>query len=91
MGEKIWHESQRIQKLIDSGIEISFRVAGLDEIRQWVLNLGPEAVIMEPEELKISVWKSLNRTLAQYPTGGVEEVLPMTAEDRMKWIPMRRR
>ena len=52
IGEKIWHESQRIQKLIDGGIEISFRVAGLDEIRQWVLSMGPEAVVVEPAELK---------------------------------------
>jgi len=56
---KAWHESQRIQKLIDGGIEISFRVAGLDEIRQWVLSFGSEAVVVEPAEFKISVWKSL--------------------------------
>lgn len=55
IGEKIWHESQRIQKFIDGGIEISFKVAGLDEMRQWVLSMGPEAMVVEPEELKRSV------------------------------------
>ena len=66
VGEKIWHESQQIQKLIDGGIEISFRVAGLDEIRQWVLSLGPEAVVVEPEELKVSIWKNLKETMDLY-------------------------
>ena len=66
IGEKIWHESQRIQKLIDGGIEISFKVAGLDEIRQWVLSMGPEAVVVEPAELKALVWKSLKETLDHY-------------------------
>ena len=66
IGEKIWHQSQRIQKLIDGGIEISFRVAGLDEIRQWVLGLGPEAVVVEPYELKIAVYLSLQKTMVHY-------------------------
>jgi predicted DNA-binding transcriptional regulator YafY len=66
IGEKIWHQSQRIQKLIDGGIEISFKVAGLDEICQWVLGLGPEAVVVEPEELKMLVQQSLEGALAQY-------------------------
>ena len=71
IGEKIWHQSQRIQRLIDGGIEICFKVAGLDEIRQWVLSMGPEAVVVEPEELKISVWKSLKETIGQY--GGLNK------------------
>lgn len=71
IGEKIWHESQRIQKLIDGGIEISFKVAGLDEIRQWVLSLGPEAVVVEPADLKVLVWKNLKETLEQY--SGIDE------------------
>ena len=66
VGEKIWHESQRIQRLIDGGIEISFKVAGLGEIRQWVLSMGPEAVVVEPPELKVLVWNCLKETLDQY-------------------------
>ena len=66
VGEKIWHESQGIQKLFDGGIEINFRVAGLDEIKQWVLSLGSEAYVMEPEELKDLVESGLRNALAQY-------------------------
>ena len=91
IGEKIWHQSQRIQKLIDGGIEISFRVAGLDEIRQWVLGLGPEAVVVAPEELKVAVLKSLERTLAQYPSVAVGEATPLAAEEQAGWVALRRR
>lgn len=90
IGEKIWHQSQRIQKLIDGGIEISFRVAGLDEIRQWVLGLGPEAVVVEPEELKQSVRQSLENTLTQYKTRYDSVAMPLEAEKRLEWIPLKR-
>jgi predicted DNA-binding transcriptional regulator YafY len=66
VGEKIWHESQKITKLPDGGLDITFRVAGLDEIKRWVLSLGPEAVVLEPEKLKEMVRKDLSRNLAQY-------------------------
>ncbi|MFH1984984.1 MAG: WYL domain-containing protein [Pseudomonadota bacterium] len=69
--ERTWHESQRIQKQFDGGIEIIFRVASLDEIRQWVLSLGPEAVVVEPWELHESVCDSHRETLAGY---GTEEI-----------------
>jgi len=66
VGERIWHESQTIQKLIDGGIEIVFRVAGLEEIKQWALSLGPEAYVIGPEQLRDVVIAALGQTLAQY-------------------------
>jgi len=66
VGEKIWHESQKMTKLPDGGLEIIFQVAGLDEIKRWVLSFGSEAVVLEPERLKEMVRKNLSRNLAQY-------------------------
>ena len=66
VGEKIWHESQKMTRLPNGGLEITFRVAGLDEIKRWVLSFGPEAIVMEPEKLKEMVRKDLSRNLAQY-------------------------
>ncbi len=65
VGEKIWHESQMIQKQRDGAIEIIFRVAGLDEIKQWVLGLGPETYVVEPEKLRCLVQSDLERSLDQ--------------------------
>lgn len=74
VGEKIWHESQMIQKHLDGAIEIIFRVAGLDEIKQWVLGLGPEAFVVAPEELKLMVQADLERSLEQYNQGQLFQV-----------------
>ncbi|MEE4608686.1 MAG: transcriptional regulator [Desulfobacteraceae bacterium] len=66
VAERTWHPSQHIQQHIDGGIEIAFRVAGLEEIRQWVLSLGPEAMVIEPPALKAAVAESLAEALARY-------------------------
>jgi len=66
VGEKIWHESQKITKPADGGLQMTLRVAGLDEIKRWVLSLGPECAVMEPERLRKLVQQDLQRNLAQY-------------------------
>jgi predicted DNA-binding transcriptional regulator YafY len=66
VGEKIWHESQKINKLPNGGLEIAFRVAGLDEIKRWVLSFGPECQVLEPSRLKQMVRADLQKSLGQY-------------------------
>ncbi|MFH2098064.1 MAG: WYL domain-containing protein [Pseudomonadota bacterium] len=58
-GEKIWHETQKARKLPNGGLELTFHVAGLEEIRSWVLSLGSEAEVMEPPELIKSILEEL--------------------------------
>jgi predicted DNA-binding transcriptional regulator YafY len=67
VGEKIWHESQKVTKLPDGGLEITFRVAGLDEIKGWILSFGPECQVLEPSKLKQMVRADLQKSLGQYP------------------------
>jgi len=50
---------------------MTFRVAGLDEIKRWILSFGSEAVILEPAKLKEMVRKDLSRNLAQYSTRAI--------------------
>ena len=71
VGEKIWHESQKVSKLPDGGLEITFRVAGLDEIKRWILSFEPEAAVLEPENLRERIRKDLSKTLNQYPVRSV--------------------
>jgi predicted DNA-binding transcriptional regulator YafY len=65
-GEKIWHDSQQAKKLEDGSLELTFNVAGLEEIKSWVLSLGPEAEVLAPEELKSLVIKSLEAAFSNY-------------------------
>jgi len=71
VGEKIWHESQKAKKNGDGSLDLTFQVAGLDEIKRWILSFGPEAAVLEPEKLKEMVRKDLSRNLAQYSTGPI--------------------
>jgi len=71
IGEKIWHESQRSRKLSDGSLELIFQVAGLEEIKQWIMSLGPEAYVEEPKRLRDMVKADLKKTLVQY-----EEIRP---------------
>lgn len=66
--EKTWHESQAVCKMPDQSVEMTFEVAGLNEIKQWVLGLGPEAEVIEPEDLKEMIRQDLKQTLAKYET-----------------------
>jgi len=66
VGEKMWHESQRSRRLPDGGLELSFRVAGLEEVKRWVLSLGPEVTVLSPPALKDMVVEDLGRTLGLY-------------------------
>lgn len=66
IGEKIWHESQKSCKLSDGSLELTFHVAGLDEIKQWIMGFGSEGYVVEPERLKDMVRADLKKALVQY-------------------------
>ena len=72
VGEKIWHESQQTKKIADGSLEMTLRVAGLDEIKHWIMGFGSEAYVIEPEKLKDMVKADLKKSLVQY-----EEVKPV--------------
>jgi len=70
MGEKTWHQSQQMRKMPDKSLELTYRVAGLNEIKQWVLSLGPEAEVIAPKRLKEMVRQDLRKTLLKYLEAG---------------------
>jgi predicted DNA-binding transcriptional regulator YafY len=66
VGEKTWHQSQQSLKNPDASLDLTFRVAGLGEIQQWVMSMGPNARVLAPESLKVMVRDGLKQALAQY-------------------------
>jgi len=58
-------------------------VAGLGEIGQWVLSMGPEAVVVEPTELKVLIKKKLQAALDHYSGVGDDELEPAEMESTM--------
>ena len=66
-----------IRKMPDKSVEMTFQVAGLDEIKQWLLSLGPEAEVIEPKRLKELIRQDLKKTLSKYEKGtyGAQQVM----------------
>ena len=80
--EKIWHESQKSRKLPDGRLELTLQVAGLEEIKMWVLSLGSEVEVVEPVALRDLVRESLTRTLDQYRNQTAILETPLGSERR---------
>ena len=67
--EKIWHHSQATERRSDGSLEFSAMVAGLEEIKHWVLRWGAEAEVLEPTALRAAVAEEARRLLARYDAG----------------------
>jgi proteasome accessory factor B len=66
--ESIWHRSQQISELPDGGIEMTLTVAGIVEIRPWILGWGDAVEVLEPPELREVVSGAVRRAAARYGT-----------------------
>ena len=64
--ESVWHHSQRIDDLADSGCELRVLVGGVREIRAWVLGWGADVEVLAPDELRNDVADHARRMAAQY-------------------------
>jgi predicted DNA-binding transcriptional regulator YafY len=64
--ERKWHRTARIQDRLDGGCVLRLRVAGLGEVKRWVMQFGAEAEVLAPRRLRSEVVESLNRAISQY-------------------------
>jgi predicted DNA-binding transcriptional regulator YafY len=64
--ETIWHRSQVLTELPDGRLELAVRVAGIVEIRPWILSWGDQVEVLEPPELRDVVATALRGAAARY-------------------------
>jgi proteasome accessory factor B len=64
--ETRWHPSQELEPQRDGSLIWRGRVAGLREIRIWILGWGGDAEVLEPAELRESVAQELERARRLY-------------------------
>ena len=64
--EKIWHESQIVEKQKDGSLIFRAQVAGIKEIKAWILGWGSDAVVLEPVSLLQEIQKDAKSILKQY-------------------------
>jgi predicted DNA-binding transcriptional regulator YafY len=45
---------------------LEVRVAGLEEVKRWVMGFGPEAEVLEPESLREAIARDASRMAGIY-------------------------
>jgi predicted DNA-binding transcriptional regulator YafY len=63
---RLWHQSQRLDRIGDGRLRLTFDVANLTPVVSWVLEWGPHAKVLEPTELIAAVVAELDRARAHY-------------------------
>ena len=66
ISEKIWHDTQTIEKQKDGSILFTAEVAGTEEIKFWIMNWGSKALVLEPESLKEEIQAEAKAMLKRY-------------------------
>jgi predicted DNA-binding transcriptional regulator YafY len=67
--EKIWHATQKIYDQKDGSIVFEAEVAGIDEIKFWIMQWGASATVIEPESLREKVSLEANAMVDVYKKG----------------------
>ena len=68
--EKTWHASQNLTDLKNGGLLFEARVAGIEEIKYWVLQWGAQAEVVSPDTLRQAVQTEAVAMAARYAEGG---------------------
>jgi proteasome accessory factor B len=64
--ESIWHRSQELRDLPDGRVELTVKVAGIVEIRPWIMSWGDAVEVLEPPELRGVVATAVGRLAERY-------------------------
>jgi predicted DNA-binding transcriptional regulator YafY len=64
--EKIWHESQIVSDQKDGSVIFDAEVAGIDEIKIWIMGWGAKAKVLEPESLKEEIKSEIDSLMRLY-------------------------
>ena len=64
--ESYWHPSQQLEPLDNGGVRLRVSLPSLLEITPWVRGWGPEAVVIEPPELREEIASSMAAAAANY-------------------------
>lgn len=64
--EKIWHPSQSHVSEPDGSLVFSAEVAGIQEIKIWIMKWGSDAEVLEPESLRREIAQEAREMLARY-------------------------
>lgn len=64
--ENIWHEEQTIHPQADGSVVFAAEVAGVEEIKHWIMGWGANATVLEPQPLRDAIKREVERMLQGY-------------------------
>jgi hypothetical protein len=64
---RTWHDSQRIEVMLDGAVRVSLRLPALGPVHSWVLEWGAAARALAPDNLVDAIGDEARRTAARYP------------------------
>jgi predicted DNA-binding transcriptional regulator YafY len=64
--ERRWHKTQKVEEHTDGSITLEMEVAGLNDLKRWVLGYGGGAVVKEPPELVDLVKSEVEQLMKNY-------------------------
>ena len=62
--ETYWHKTQNTQWLDDGRLKFTCTVDGMDEIKWWILSMGPKCEVIAPTKLKLEVHRLASEAAA---------------------------
>ena len=64
--EKDWHQTMEIKDRRDGGCDLTMSIAGLEEVKRWVMRFGAEAEVLQPKSLRDSIAAELKAMRRMY-------------------------
>ena len=64
--ERKFFRDQTLTENEDGSIILDIRTSGRNDVKRWVMSLGAEAMVLEPESLRKEIIEDLNSLISQY-------------------------
>lgn len=77
--ERIWHDTQETHPNVDGSIIFEAEVAGIEEIKFWVLSWGANSEVLEPAFLREEIRTEAEAMLRKYRKAVRQEEKPLRA------------
>lgn len=66
VSEKRWSSKQSIKELSDGSIEFRARMMGYEQMKSWILGMGPNVTVLEPKKLVDDIKKDIKKMMNTY-------------------------
>ncbi|MDR2463278.1 MAG: transcriptional regulator [Verrucomicrobiales bacterium] len=61
VGERNWHQSQKLRPLKSGGLELTLTLSSLPEVERWILSWGEHAEVLSPSALRRGIKASAQK------------------------------